>query len=173
MSLLHDAVHHSADARARALQSLDFKWKYGLISSEGLLQVTINSNAMHSPATLQQNMLSSTCSDLRRSSTCSALRRMRLVCLTRWHHEHSLNSTIVNTGSSSAQCAARSQPTAVYSAQHCSSSTSNWLASVNSSSSNVILLVLPSEPLLFSLVQDRAVLKGLLGELSCEPATAL
>eukprot|EP00775_Hariotina_reticulata_P004393 gene4393-4646_t len=31
-------VHHSADSRVRALQSLEFKWKYGLISSEDLLQ---------------------------------------------------------------------------------------------------------------------------------------
>jgi len=40
------------------LQSLDFKWKYGLISSEGLLQVTMSLNAMHQTATFGQTMLS-------------------------------------------------------------------------------------------------------------------
>lgn len=33
------AGHPSAEVRGRALESLEFKWKYGLIRAEDLLQV--------------------------------------------------------------------------------------------------------------------------------------
>jgi hypothetical protein len=47
---IQTAGHPSAEVRGRALESLEFKWKYGLISVEDLLQVWITAAGAHMKA---------------------------------------------------------------------------------------------------------------------------